>query len=118
MGFEVTSKPQNKMYAGMIISYKVSPMFNIPMNWVTEISHVEEHKFFVDEQKIGPYKLWHHQHHFEAIKGGVRMTDIVNYKPPMGFIGQAMVPIFIKSKLNDIFNYRSKKIEELFGTFS
>ena len=86
MGFDITSKNlPKKMYAGMIISYKVSPLFGIKTNWVTEITQVRDKEYFVDEQRVGPYSIWHHQHHIEAIENGVLMTDIVSYKPPLGF---------------------------------
>lgn len=116
MGFEVlTEDLPEKMYPGMIITYKVRPLLNIPMTWVTEITHVRDFEFFVDEQRVGPYKLWHHQHHLKEIDGGVLMTDIVNYQTPFSLIGKAVHPIVIKPKLNDIFNYRKNKIETIFG---
>jgi len=116
MGFEVLTKDlPDKMYPGMIIAYKVKPLLNIPMTWVTEITHVRDFEFFVDEQRIGPYKLWHHQHHLKEVDGGVLMTDIVNYKLPFGLLGKAAHPIIIKPKLNDIFNYRKNKVEAIFG---
>lgn len=116
MGFEVLTKDlPEKMYPGMIISYKVKPLFNIPMTWVTEITHVRDFEFFVDEQRIGPYKLWHHQHHLKEVDGGVLMTDIVNYKPPFGLLGDLSNSIIIRKKLDEIFLYRKKKVEQLFG---
>lgn len=116
MGFNVTSKNlADKMYPGMIISYKVSPVLGIPLTWVTEISQVRDMQFFVDEQRVGPYKLWHHQHHLQEIPGGVLMTDIVTYQPPFGVLGNIANALFIKRQLNTIFEFRRKKIEELFG---
>lgn len=116
MGFEVLTKDLPKeMYPGMIIAYTVKPLMNIPMTWVTEITQVRDFEFFVDEQRIGPYKLWHHQHHLKEVDGGVLMTDIVNYKTPFGLLGKAAHPIIIKPKLNDIFNYRKNKVEAIFG---
>lgn len=116
MGFNVTSKNlADKMYPGMIISYKVSPVLGIPLTWVTEISQVRDMHFFVDEQRVGPYKLWHHQHHLQEIPGGVLMTDIVTYQPPFGVLGNIANALFIKRQLNTIFEFRRKKIEELFG---
>jgi ligand-binding SRPBCC domain-containing protein len=118
MGFEVTTKNlPDKMYPGMIISYKVSPLFGIKMTWVTEISQVKVIEYFVDEQRIGPYKLWHHQHHITAIEGGVFMTDIVNYSPPLGFFGGLANALFIRNQLKGIFDFRRIKIEEIFGVF-
>jgi len=116
MGFEVTTKNlPDKMYPGMIISYIVKPLFGIKLKWVTEITHVKEPEYFVDEQRIGPYKFWHHQHRLSPISGGVLMTDIVNYKPPLGFIGGTANSFIISKQLNDIFEYRKKRLEEIFG---
>lgn len=119
MGFDVTTENlPEKMYPGMIISYKVKPLLSVPLTWVTEITHVRDREFFVDEQRVGPYKLWHHQHHLKEIEGGVLMTDIVNYQPPFGIIGDISNKLIIKNKLNDIFSYRKKKVEEMFGKMS
>lgn len=119
MGFDVTSKNGlDKMYPGMIISYKVSPLFGIKLNWVTEITHVKDFEFFVDEQRIGPYKLWHHQHIIESIKGGIKMTDIVTYQPPFGFLGAIANSLIIKSQLKSIFDYREKVLEKRFGRYT
>ena len=93
----------------------VTPIFGINMKWVTEISHVKEFKFFVDEQRFGPYKFWHHKHIFEVIDGGVKVIDILDYALPFGFLGSFFHPITIKPKLNEIFNYREKKLIEIFG---
>lgn len=119
MGFIITSdfKEGQKMYPGMIITYKVSPLLGIKLNWMTEITNVQEGKYFVDEQRFGPYALWHHQHHFEEIKGGVHMTDIINYAIPYGFIGRIANSILVENEVRGIFDYREKKVEELFGKF-
>jgi ligand-binding SRPBCC domain-containing protein len=118
MGFDVTTNDlPGKMYPGLIISYKVSPFFGFKMTWVTEISHVEELKYFVDEQRIGPYKFWHHQHLLESISGGVMMKDIVNYAPPLGFLGTIANALFIRNQLKEIFDFRKRKLEEIFGVF-
>ena len=91
MGFDITSENlPDKMYPGMIISYKVSPLLGIKMTWVTEITQVKEKEFFVDEQRVGPYSMWHHQHHIKSVDGGVLMTDIVTNQPPLGPIGAAI----------------------------
>ena len=118
MGFEVTTKDlPEKIYPGMIICYKVSPLWGIKMTWVTEISQVKEQEYFVDEQRIGPYKLWHHQHHIAAIEGGVIMKDIVNYSPPFGFLGGIANALVIRKQLNEIFDFRRRRLEEIFGGF-
>lgn len=116
MGFNITSKNgKEKMYPGMIISYKVSPVFGIKMTWVTEITHVKEKEYFVDEQRIGPYSMWHHEHKIEKIDGGVLMTDIISYKPPFGFLGSLANSILIKNQLKEIFDFRKEAVEEMFG---
>jgi ligand-binding SRPBCC domain-containing protein len=106
----------DEVYPGQIIAYKVKPLAGIGVSWVTEITHLEKEKMFVDEQRKGPYKLWHHQHHFKSIEGGTEMTDIVHYRLPFGFIGNIAHPI-VKKKLVEIFTYRFNKINELFGTW-
>jgi ligand-binding SRPBCC domain-containing protein len=119
MGFRVISQHHGeKMYAGQIIEYKVKPVLGIPLYWMTEITHVEELKYFTDEQRYGPYSMWHHQHHFKSIDGGVEMTDIVHYKIPLWFLGDIANAVFIRKKLNSIFEFRHKKVEELFGKWT
>jgi len=117
MNFVVTSDytADTKMYPGMIITYIVSPVLGIKMNWMTEITHVKEGEYFVDEQRFGPYALWHHQHHFKSIPGGVLMTDILNYAIPYGIIGRLANTILVKNQIKKIFSYREKAIKELFG---
>jgi len=118
MGFDVATKNlPEKMYPGMIISYKVSPFLGIKMTWVTEITQVSELKYFVDEQRVGPYKMWHHQHFIEPVEGGVLMTDIVDYQPPLGFLGAIANQLVIKSQLNEIFSYRTRQLEAYFGRY-
>lgn len=119
MEFIVTSslQPDTKMYPGMIITYKVSPLFGIKLNWMTEITQVEENKYFIDEQRFGPFKFWHHQHHFKAIDGGVEMTDILTYGLPFGILGEIAHGIMVKSKVKDIFAFREQKVNELFGVY-
>lgn len=118
MGFNITSQHlPEKMYPGMIISYKVSPLLNLKMTWVTEITHVEELDYFVDEQRVGPYKMWHHEHKVEPIEGGVLMKDLLSYQPPMGFLGGIANSLVIKNKIHEIFDYRRKALDQIFGTF-
>jgi len=117
MGFIVTSNNgSEKMYPGMIITYKVSPLPGLKLNWMTEITHVKTYEYFVDEQRIGPYSMWHHQHKIEPIDGGVLMTDIVTYQPPFGFIGAIANSLIIKKRLQLIFDYRSDALEKRFGS--
>lgn len=116
MGFEITNEPiSDKMYQGMIIAYKVSPILGIKINWLTEITHVNEGYFFVDEQRSGPYRLWHHQHKLTEIEGAVLMEDIVTYIPPFGIIGKIANSIFIEKQIKEIFEYRTQAVEKIFG---
>jgi ligand-binding SRPBCC domain-containing protein len=119
MGFTITSDfNDEKMYSGMIISYIVKPVLKIPIRWVTEITHIQEPDYFVDEQRSGPYKFWHHKHFIKEINGGVEMTDIIHYKVPFWFIGDILNTLFIRRQLSSIFDFRSKKLEEIFGKYS
>ena len=117
MGFKTLSGDEKEMFAGQIIQYIVTPVLGIPVKWVTEITHVVDKKYFVDEQRFGPYALWHHKHFLKEIPGGVEMEDIVDYKVPMGILGQLVHPFLVKPKLNEIFEYRRNKLIELFGEF-
>lgn len=105
----------NEVYAGQVITYTVKPLLGIPVSWMTEISHVDHQRMFVDEQRKGPYQLWHHQHHFKSIDGGVEMTDLVHYRLPFGFLGNIAHAVTVKSKLREIFTFRYFKINEMFG---
>ncbi|WP_027136644.1 SRPBCC family protein [Gaetbulibacter saemankumensis] len=117
MGFNILSGADKPMYPGQIIQYIVTPVMGIKTKWVTEITHVQNLKYFVDEQRFGPYSLWHHKHFISEIDGGIEMEDIIDYKLPFGILGQLFHPIIVKPKLEEIFNYRKKKLEELFGTY-
>lgn len=115
MGFKITSGEPESMYPGQIITYKVAPLPGIKASWVTEITHVEKGKFFVDEQRFGPYSMWHHEHHFVENEKGVLMTDKVSYKIPFGFLGHIAQWLFVRRQLRGIFEYRIKVLEEKFG---
>lgn len=119
MNFKVIAQilPE-RVFAGQIIEYRVSPFWGIPLYWMTEITLVEDMRLFIDEQKKGPYKLWRHEHYFREIEAGVEMTDIVQYEIPSGFIGDIAHWLFVKKKVKKIFEYRFKKVEELFGKWS
>jgi ligand-binding SRPBCC domain-containing protein len=106
----------DEVYAGQIITYKVKPFTGVTLSWMTEITHLEKQKMFVDEQRKGPYKLWHHQHHFRSVKDGTEMTDIVHYRVPLGIFGE-MAHSIVKKKLRQIFTYRFNKINTLFGSY-
>ncbi|WP_178984123.1 SRPBCC family protein [Winogradskyella helgolandensis] len=117
MGFHILSGADRPMFSGQIIQYIVTPVLGIKTKWVTEITHVKDHEYFVDEQRFGPYALWHHKHFIKEIAGGVEMEDIIDYKVPMGILGQLAHPFIVKPKLEEIFNYRTQKLEELFGKY-
>ena len=117
MGFEITSKQSlDKMYEGQIISYKVSPVMRIKTDWVTEITHVKEQQYFVDEQRVGPYGMWHHEHILIERDGGVFMEDIITYKLPFGWLGDLIHRPFILPKLKEIFAYRRIALDKIFNT--
>jgi ligand-binding SRPBCC domain-containing protein len=115
MSFKIISEHHGeKMYPGQIIEYYVAPIAGIRLYWMTEITHVEEYHYFVDEQRFGPYAMWHHQHFFRPLDGGVEMTDIVHYKNPFGFLGTATDSFITRPRLKNIFDYRRDMVEEIF----
>jgi ligand-binding SRPBCC domain-containing protein len=115
MSFDIISGADRPMFAGQIIQYLVTPIFSIKTKWVSEITHVVEGEYFVDVQLFGPYSLWHHKHFIKEIPGGVEMEDIIDYKVPLGILGQLVHPFIVKPKLEEIFKYRRKKLIALFG---
>lgn len=116
--FRITEEIFGKeVYPGQVMSYTVRPLFGIPLSWMTEITHVEPFRMFVDEQRKGPYRLWHHQHHFKAIEGGVEMTDLVHYGLPFGLLGHVVHALVVRKKLQEIFHYRHDQIVERFGAW-
>ena len=117
MNFAVTSNDtaNAKMYEGMLITYTITPLLGIKMPWMTEITHIKEGDYFVDEQRFGPYALWHHEHHFEQLENGILMTDILYYAIPYGFLGRWAYRLFVSRKIKEIFDYREKAIKEIFG---
>jgi len=117
MSFNIVSTIDRPLYTGQIIQYIVTPLLGIKTKWVSEITHIEDKQYFVDEQMYGPYSLWHHKHFIKEIEGGVEMEDIIDYKVPLGILGQIMHPILVKPKLEEIFSYRQKKLIDLFGEY-
>ncbi len=117
MNFKTTSdhKDGETMYAGQIITYTLTPVFGLKVKWMTEITHVKENQYFIDEQRFGPYKMWHHKHSFAPSRNGVEMVDEVNYVLPFGFFGAVAHKLFIRKRIEEIFNHRTKVVEELFG---
>ena len=117
MSFDMITKTDRPLYTGQILQYIVTPLLGIKTKWVSEITHIEDKKYFVDEQIYGPYSLWHHKHFIKEIDGGVEMEDIIDYKIPLGILGQLVHPFLVKPKLEEIFSYRQKKLVELFGEY-
>jgi len=115
--FKILSGADTEIYPGQIIQYKVSPFPFFTSIWVTEITHVKEDEYFVDEQRYGPYEFWHHKHFFKSIPGGVEIYDIVDFKVPFGWLGRKLTKGFIERELQQIFTYRNNKLTELFGAF-
>lgn len=115
MKFKITDTYGEAMYAGQLIEYRVRPLLGIPLYWMTEITHVKDKEYFVDEQRFGPYKFWHHQHHFKEVANGVEMTDLLHYKIPYYFLGDVANRFLVRKKVAQIFAYREKKIIEMYG---
>ena len=115
LGLEILDDLPHHIYPGMIIRYRVRPLFGLPVTWVTEISQVQEPTLFVDEQRVGPYALWHHQHHFRQVESGIEATDIVTFKLHFGFLGTIAYHLFVRKRLNDIFEYRYQVLQKRFG---
>lgn len=116
MHFQIQDYDGKRMYDGQIITYTLKPLLGIKTSWVTEITACKENNYFVDIQRFGPYKLWHHKHFFERTEnGGTKMTDIVHYALPLGILGRIMNRLVVENKLKNIFDYRYNKIEELFN---
>lgn len=116
LDFTITNTQQGKkMYPGQIITYTIRPILHIPIQWVTEITHIDKPHYFIDEQRFGPYTFWHHEHHFTPSAGGVEMTDIIYYKLPFGILGKALNAIKVQKDIEKIFSYRKEKMQQLFG---
>lgn len=116
MEFKITSESNiDRMYDGMMITYTVKPLLGVKIKWASEITKIKKGEYFIDEQRVGPYNIWHHEHHFEEVDGGVKMIDKIYYSLPLGVLGKIAHYLFVRKQLEGIFNYREKKIVELFG---
>jgi len=111
----ITSGTGKYIYEGMIITYTLYPFMMLPVRWETEIAQVTKPYFFEDIQKSGPYEYWHHRHTFSEIDGGVEMTDVLQYSLPMGFFGELVNMLIVSRRLEEVFNYRKNRIEEILG---
>lgn len=117
MRFEiVTPELPEEMYAGMMVEYRLYVLPALKISWLTEITHIEDKSYFVDEQRIGPYAIWHHEHRIVAYENGTMMTDLLSYKLPFGFFGHVLNKLFISKRIQDIFNYRRTAVERFFRT--
>lgn len=115
LGFKICSDVPSHIHAGLIIQYRVSPIAGWSVPWTTEITQVRAPGYFVDEQRLGPYRFWHHQHLFEVQDGGVLMTDIVHYALPLWWIGRLIHQGMVQRKINEIFDYRHRVLAQRFG---
>lgn len=104
--FQITSEVPEEVYSGLIITYRIAAVAGIPTTWVTEIKHVEAPTQFIDEQRLGPFRFWHHQHRFREVEGGIEMEDIVHYMMPFGWLGRLVHTLFIRARLEAIFDFR------------
>lgn len=116
MGFRILNEVESPMFEGQIIKYKIAPFPGMPLDWMTEITKIREPFFFIDEQRHGPYKVWHHEHWFKEVEQGVEMIDRVNYVLPFGPLGKLVHALIVKRQLQQIFAYRNKRLIEIFGT--
>ncbi|MFM8330816.1 MAG: SRPBCC family protein [Candidatus Methylumidiphilus sp.] len=114
LNFHITSDVPDDIYNGLIITYRIAAVAGVPMSWVTEIKHVERLRQFVDEQRIGPFRFWHHLHRFRAVEGGVEMEDTVHYVMPWGWAGQIVHALFVRARLRAIFDFRRAYLEQHF----
>lgn len=117
LDFRITNDPPEQMYAGAIITYTVRPLFNLPVRWTTEITQVDEPHLFIDEQRFGPYRMWHHEHHFRALDGGVEVEDLIHYALPFGPLGAVAHTLMVRRQLDEIFSHRRNVLAEKFGTW-
>jgi ligand-binding SRPBCC domain-containing protein len=114
MRFQILTAPLPRMYAGQVVEYRVELIRGLPSLWLTEIAHVREPRYFVDEQRLGPYRFWYHEHKFEPVTGGTRMSDQVTYSIGFGPLGDLLNAVWIGRRLRQIFDFRAEKIRQLF----
>ena len=115
LDFEVTGPLSGTAYPGQLICYRIRPLAGIALAWVTEITHLRSGEFFVDEQRFGPYRFWHHQHHFRGCPGGVDMADLIHYRMPLGPLGELLNRVLVRRRLERIFAHRRQVLAERFG---
>jgi ligand-binding SRPBCC domain-containing protein len=113
LNLTVISDLPRGMHSGMIISYRITPIVRMPTIWISEITHVNRPTYFVDEQRLGPFRFWHHQHVFKEVGRNVEIQDIVHYAMPLGPIGEMVYPISVRKKVDSIFDFRQKALERI-----
>jgi ligand-binding SRPBCC domain-containing protein len=116
LDFKMTCEAPEKIYAGLIVTYRIRPFLRVPVTWITEITHVRAPHFFVDEQRFGPYRFWHHQHVFREADGGVEMEDLVHYALPYGALGTVINELLVQARLNEIFDFRRQTLARTFSS--
>jgi ligand-binding SRPBCC domain-containing protein len=114
LNLTIRGEVAERVFPGMIIRYRVTPFLGIPYTWISEITHVEAPHSFVDEQRFGPYRLWHHRHHFRSMNGGIEMMDTVHYALKFGPVGTVMHTFIVRKKLEEIFDFRQRTLAKLF----
>lgn len=116
LDFRILSEIPPTIHAGLMIQYRVRPLFGVPVTWLTEITHVAEPGLFVDEQRLGPYALWQHEHYFRALDAGrTEVRDVIHYAPPFGLLGELVHPWLIAPALGKIFAFRERAVAQHFG---
>ena len=115
MGFKIISGADRSLYPGQLIEYKVRPLPGFTTRWISEITQVRHMDYFVDEQREGPYAMWHHTHFLKEVDGGVEIEDLISYKVPFGLIGRLLHPVLVRPKLEKIFAYRQTEMTNRFG---
>lgn len=114
LNFKILTDQSDKIYLGLIIAYKIHPILGIPVTWVTEITQVREGNYFIDEQRFGPYKFWHHEHIFRTVRGGTEIDDLVYYAMPLWIFGDIVHEVLVKYEIEKIFKFRSDILTKIF----
>ncbi len=112
----ISTLTSEKVFTGQLIAYNVSPLWNIRVKWISEIKEVRAPVYFIDEQRKGPYKMWRHQHFLTEVVGGIEMADEIHYKIGYEPFGDLINNAIVRKRIERIFRYRRKKIEQIFAT--
>lgn len=117
LSFQKLHNTPDKMYEGMLMQLRLKPFLKIQLDWLTEITHIKEKEYFIDEQRLGPFRFWHHEHRVLPIEGGVEIQDTVHYVMPFSILGRFVHWLFLRKQLENIFNFREEAIEKVFSRF-